>query len=377
MVRLILVALVLVTALTGCSGGSDGGSETAVRTTKEEIIQAHLTGRKLDPIEGIWLWDSGEYEAAIFRDTEGQHQGFEYVAVLTSTKMSGWQIGEVKVALKKTASEHLYAVDYYYSDKSLGGMIATLANDTVLEMNLPQVGRVALVKIYPIKGNEEARSARTGAGFFVTKEVVATNYHLIAEATQIFVTFGGTRLGAKAVAGDKVNDLALLKVEFPGDEAQRNPAQARVRPLTLGEVRYVKQGDKVYAGGFPPDGDASKGCGVYDTPVTSIAALDGDPRLIQVALPFLPLNAGGPLLNGRGEVIGVATSSAGNPYLGVKKEALPAGASLAVKANYLANLLSMLSSEAAPGPSPAGADLSSAQLIERVGNALVLIEAIE
>lgn len=380
-VWLILLALVAVTALSGCGGGSSASvaSNTDVVAppgpSKEEIIQQHLEGRELDPIEGVWLWDTGEYEAAVFKGTDSRFPGYEYVGVVTTTTMPNWGIGEVKVALKKTASENHYAVAYYLGNKTLGKTIATLTNGTVLEMNVPQVGRVALVKIYPIKGKETAKPARMGAGFFVTKDVVATNYHLIADAQEVSATFGGTRLGVKLLAGDKVNDLALLKVEFPGDEVEKNQLQAKILPLALGEVRSVKQGDKVYAGGFPPDGDVKKGVGVFETTLASTAALGGDPRLFQVNMPVLPLNVGGPLLTVHGEVIGVTTSTANNAYLGVKKESLPAGVNLVVKANYLANLLYTLPPEATPGPSPAGGELTSAQLADRLSSALVLIEA--
>jgi hypothetical protein len=173
-VWVILMALVSVTALAGCSGGGGGGEVgVAPPPSREEIIREHLEGRDLDPIEGIWLWDSGEYEAAVFKGTDSRHPGYEYVAVLTSTRISGWRIGEVKVALKKTTSEDLYAVAYYYSDKTMRGTVATLANGTILEMNLPQVGRTALVKVYPIKGKGEAKPAKMGAGFFIAKDVVA------------------------------------------------------------------------------------------------------------------------------------------------------------------------------------------------------------
>lgn len=370
---LALLALVFLAVLSGCGGG--GGREVAPPPSKEEIIRQHLEGRELDPVEGIWIWDSGEYEAAIFKDTGNRHPGYEYIAVLTSTKNYGWQVGEVKIALKKTASERLYAVDYYFGDKTMGGTIATLTNDTILEMNLPQVGKTVLVKVYPLKGKDEVKPARTGAGFFVSKDVVATSYHLIANAKQISATFSDAHLGAKVLAGDKVNDLALLKVEFPSDVAEKGRIQNFILPLSLGEVRSVKQGDKVYAGGFPPDQDFKKGVGAFATSVASLAALDGDPRLLQVDLPLLPLNMGGPLVNLRGEVLGVTTSTTGNPYLGVKQETLPAGVNLVVKANYLANLLSTLPADATPSASPLSGELTAGQLADRFSKALVFIEA--
>ncbi len=140
-----------------------------------------------------------------------------------------------------------------------------------------------------------------GTGFVIdSKGHILTNYHVVANAEKLEVTFmGGRRIPARVVGRDPINDLAVIKVEPFREMAVAN----------LGRSDNLKVGQRVIAIGNP--------FGLENT-VTSgfISALNRDIAignrtlvgLIQTDAAINPGNSGGPLINSRGEVIGVNTA---------------------------------------------------------------------
>jgi S1-C subfamily serine protease len=138
---------------------------------------------------------------------------------------------------------------------------------------------------------------KSGTGFLITDTgVIATNAHLVRGGESLLAILpGGVQLDAKAVHVDDVLDIALLKIEgsqFPH--------------LTLADVSTVQQGDTVFAIGNP--GDAM----LYSVTNGIVSAVGKFPSAgpgtwIQTNAPINPGNSGGPLVNSRGEVIGITT----------------------------------------------------------------------
>ena len=145
-----------------------------------------------------------------------------------------------------------------------------------------------------------------GTGFIISPDgQVVTNAHVVENAVTIKVTlFDGTVKSAELVQKDPSRDLAVLKID--GD----NLPSAR-----LGNSAEVEVGDEVLAIG--------NALGLGDTPTVTtgiVSALDRQlqlagnrlTRLIQTDAAINPGNSGGPLVNAKGEVIGVNTAIAGN-----------------------------------------------------------------
>jgi S1-C subfamily serine protease len=138
---------------------------------------------------------------------------------------------------------------------------------------------------------------KSGTGFLITDTgVIATNAHLVRGGESLLAILpGGVQLDAKVVHVDDDLDIALLKIEgsqFPH--------------LTLADVSTVQQGDTVFAIGNP--GDAM----LYSVTNGIVSALGKFPSAgpgtwIQTNAPINPGNSGGPLVNSRGEVIGITT----------------------------------------------------------------------
>ena len=138
---------------------------------------------------------------------------------------------------------------------------------------------------------------KSGSGFFVTeKGVIATNAHLArGEGSLLALLGGGEQLPAKIIHIDPDRDIALLKVE--GDDFPY---------LSIATASSVRQGETVIAIGNPGGAmpfAATKGI---------VSAVDkfspaGPGIWIQTDASINPGNSGGPLLNARGQVIGINT----------------------------------------------------------------------
>jgi S1-C subfamily serine protease len=140
-----------------------------------------------------------------------------------------------------------------------------------------------------------------GSGFVISREgLILTNEHVIEGASRILVTVEGkpSPLEARVVGRDYFLDLAVLRVEARD-----------LQPLSLGDSDAIRPGDWVVAVGNP--------YGLDHTVTVGVVSATGRPltvgqrqfeALIQTDAAINPGNSGGPLLNLRGEVIGINTA---------------------------------------------------------------------
>jgi serine protease Do len=157
-------------------------------------------------------------------------------------------------------------------------------------------------------GTGELQLSGSGTGFFFDKEgYILTNEHVIAGASEVKVTVEGydEPLTAQVLGASYELDLAVLKVVNPGGGSF--PA------LTLGNSDETAIGDWVLAIGNPYGFDHTLTTGVLsakERPIT-IQGEQGEhvyEHLLQTDASINPGNSGGPLLNERGEVIGINTA---------------------------------------------------------------------
>ncbi len=144
-----------------------------------------------------------------------------------------------------------------------------------------------------------------GSGFVLDKAGhVLTNYHVVEGANRgIEVMLSNkSRYQAKVVGADKVHDLALLQITAPN-----------LQPVTLADSTDLAVGQKVYAIGNPFGLTGTMTTGIISA-IRPIRNADGAPieDAIQTDAAINPGNSGGPLLNSRGEVIGINTMIASN-----------------------------------------------------------------
>jgi S1-C subfamily serine protease len=139
----------------------------------------------------------------------------------------------------------------------------------------------------------------TGSGFFVSRQGhVMTNEHVVRGCARLQVArIAGGTVPASLVAADAANDLAVVKIEAAP------PSVAAFR--TSG----VRQGETAVAYGFPLTGLVTSGGAFTTGTVSALAGLRDDTRFFQLSTPIQGGNSGGPVLDGSGAVIGVATAS--------------------------------------------------------------------
>jgi S1-C subfamily serine protease len=139
-----------------------------------------------------------------------------------------------------------------------------------------------------------------GSGFILDKAGhVLTNNHVVEGASRgIKVMLSNKRsYDAKLIGTDKVHDLALLQIEAPN-----------LQPVTLADSGSLAVGQKVYAIGNPFGLSGTMTRGIISS-IRSIGRDRGEriEDAIQTDAAINPGNSGGPLLNSRGEVIGINT----------------------------------------------------------------------
>ncbi|RDK07139.1 DegQ family serine endoprotease [Cupriavidus lacunae] len=153
----------------------------------------------------------------------------------------------------------------------------------------------------------EEQSRGVGSGFIISQDgYVMTNAHVVADAETIYVTLPDKReFKAKLIGSDKRTDVALLKVEATG-----------LPRLPLGDSNKVRAGEWVLAIGSPFGLDNSVTAGI----VSAKGRDTGDYLpFIQTDVAVNPGNSGGPLINLRGEVIGINSQiySRSGGYMGI------------------------------------------------------------
>jgi len=148
-----------------------------------------------------------------------------------------------------------------------------------------------------------------GSGFIWDQDGhIVTNNHVVAEATEIEVTFAdGTTLPAELVGADPYSDLAVVKVQAPAD---------LLRPVEIADSRQVKVGQLAIAIGNPFGLDGTMTVGIVSALGRSLPTGEGlstgptysIPEIIQTDAPINPGNSGGVLVDDLGQVIGVTAA---------------------------------------------------------------------
>lgn len=154
---------------------------------------------------------------------------------------------------------------------------------------------------------EEEVPRGVGSGFILSADgYVMTNAHVVDGADEVYVKLTDKReFKAKIIGADKRTDVALVKIEG-----------SNLPHLTIGDSNKIRVGEWVIAIGSPFDLDNTVTAGI----ISAKARETGDYLpLIQTDVAVNPGNSGGPLINMRGEVIGINSQiySRSGGYMGI------------------------------------------------------------
>ena len=210
----------------------------------------------------------------------------------------------------------LLAVLLIDGDGSFQGLIRPGITETESDDEAVAGVEQAKRSVVVIEGRTE-NGGGTGTGIIMTSNgYIATNHHVIEDATTIKVTFyDGTVLNAETVGSSEMDDLAVIKVDTMGLPA-----------ATFAHSDDCYVGQTVYAIGTPAGPDfgwtTTKGIISYkDREVKIYDDTDGNLqkklRLLQPDANVNPGNSGGPLVNVKGEVVGVVSMKLADGYEGI------------------------------------------------------------
>lgn len=147
-------------------------------------------------------------------------------------------------------------------------------------------------------------SEGTGSGSIIDdRGNILTNFHVVQNATKLEVQIENDKYPATVVGTDRDNDLAVIKVEVPRGH--------RLTPVPLGTSSGLQVGQKVLAIGNPFGLQRTLTTGIIsglERPLRDPASRRTIQGAIQTDASINPGNSGGPLLNSKGEMIGINTA---------------------------------------------------------------------
>jgi len=158
----------------------------------------------------------------------------------------------------------------------------------------------SVVQVNVLRGGSDGGM---GSGFVYSEEgYIITNQHVVRDAKKVTVTF----LDGEAYIGDVIGtdpdlDIAVVKV---------SPSNTYLQPITIGDSSKLKVGEKIVAIGNPFGLSGSMTSGIVSQIGRLLPQESGYsiPDVIQTDAAINPGNSGGPLINMKGEVIGINTA---------------------------------------------------------------------
>ena len=216
--------------------------------------------------------------------------------ILGTIAVDEWDITIGSTRISGSSNAPLVTSEVGSDDPSLGttvvAQVVNMLADSVVTINS---------QISDATGEGDA----SGTGVVLTSDgEILTNAHVVEGATKVSVRFAGETepRTATVLASDPGNDLALLKI-----------VATNLKPATFAQPGTIRIGDQVIAIGYALalDGGPSVTSGIISalkrTIITESGALNG---LIQTDAAISSGNSGGPLVNLRGEVVGINTAVA-------------------------------------------------------------------
>jgi S1-C subfamily serine protease len=247
----------------------------------------------------------------LFRHTYRRLRRFGIVILVVCLSMGmGWQAAALAQTPTQTTSRSFVAV----AVEQVGAAVVRIDTERTITRTVPDLF-FSDPFFRNFFGTEpfsqpsyEERLQGQGSGFIIDSSgVILTNAHVVSGADQVTVTLRDGRTFAGEVRGaDDLTDLAVVKVNASGGS---------LPVARLGDSSQVQVGDWAIAVGNPLGLDNTVTLGIVST-LNRSSAMVGipDKRLdfIQTDAAINPGNSGGPLLNDRGEVIGINTAIRAN-----------------------------------------------------------------
>jgi S1-C subfamily serine protease len=190
--------------------------------------------------------------------------------------------------------------------------------------------------VYRPKEVRKEKGYSTGTGFFVTHDgIMVTNYHVIEDAQTVYVvdTKNNEKIEAKVLTKDPANDVAILKIN------------RKTSKIPISSYSNLTKGEEVLTLGYPLVAIQGQEQKATFGRINALSGIKGDIRFVQIDVPIQPGNSGGPLINNKGEVIGVVTATLNQIVTLRETGSLPQNVNFAVKIDYILPTLKQTTKE--------------------------------
>lgn len=271
--------------------------------TDAEIIDTYenIVAEDIDSYEDINNNDSLEKE--INDNSKGKKSLFKVIAIALIIGLLGGVVGggSIYYVMKKQVNESfnrtIVANPQTFSTDS-----KSLTASEAFEKVAPAVVIVSVSGVIDYSGIIPKETSGIGSGFIINEEgYILTNYHVIKGAKEVVVTLSdGRNVNAKVVNYDENQDVAMLKIS---DASIKVPAV-----VELGNSDALKPGEQVIAIGSPLSKEFGQTvtAGIVSATNRAVKTNSGvELNLIQTDTAINPGNSGGPLVNTKGEVVGI------------------------------------------------------------------------
>ena len=200
--------------------------------------------------------------------------------------------------------------------------------------------------------SQEIKRASSGSGFAVSSDgFIMTNNHVINGCKKVFIHSNGKQIPAAIVTYDQQNDLALLKADFKPDA---------VFPLSTDRPEILQD---IYVAGYPFGMNVSTSVKVTKGIISSLTGIGNNFSEIQIDAALQSGNSGGPILDEKGNVVGVAVSKLDVKYALKNFGAIPENTNFGIKSSVVG---SILDSNGVNMPDPNRASISKSDLGKRI-----------
>jgi S1-C subfamily serine protease len=185
--------------------------------------------------------------------------------------------------------------------------------------------------ILDIKSIQRQSTTRTinrvsaGTGFFISENYIITCSHVIDDAKTITIIKDGKKYSAQMVIDNPNLDFALLIVnEYKS-------------PKYFATSKFLNEniGNKLYTLGFPLSNILGADIRVTDGIISARTGINSDPIYFQISAPIQPGNSGGPIINEKFNVIGIASSKISDQYVMQNTGAIPQNINFGIKSDYI------------------------------------------
>ena len=295
----------------------------------EASLKNYFTTNSKDTREGIYeslsSATSHKYKVGVVKN----EFGFKVIFLSSDNVDELLKVGDVKGDLTSTASDNLFKVKWVNSDGRINEDKYYIFNELGLQQTMSNSNnKLLFIKLFPnsnVINNGLGNVKSSGTGFLINSDgYIATNYHVVKDATIIKVKgvngIFNNSYTAKLIISDINNDLAIIKID---------KKSILTDPPYLISSRKTESGSSIFCLGYPLRATMGEEVKTTNGIISSNSGFKNDITSYQISAPIQPGNSGGPLLDDKGNLIGIINA----------KHLEAENVSYAVKSAYLLSLM--------------------------------------